>query len=70
MIGMMGLLVRVKQFVTLIYPHIVNKCIETNDKEGHFIFKYDWIREENGGLEFVNKTIINKQKGIITYILR
>ena len=45
-------------YVLIIYFIIYN--VETTEEKGHFIFKFDWIRDENGGLEFVNKGIISK----------
>ena len=44
-----------KNFLYSFFCVNFDKFLETTEEKGHFIFKFDWIRSENGGLEFINK---------------
>ena len=47
------------------------KLIVTNEKDGHYVFKKEWIHDDkNGGMIFTNKAVIAEQKKVFKFLLK
>ena len=47
-----------------------NRYIESNEVQGHFAYKKDYIRGKNGGLYYLNTELIGEQKKVILSLLK
>ena len=49
---------------------ITNRYIESNETQGHFAYKRDYLRGKNGGLHYQNTALMAEQKKVILSLLK
>jgi len=55
---------------TLGFMPQTNKFIESNEIQGHFAYKKDYVRGKNGGLYYQNTELMSEQKKVILSLLK
>lgn len=47
-----------------------NTFVESSDKYGHFLFKKDYIRAKKGGLNYLNKELVVRQRKVLSNLIK